>query len=98
MSEGWLQETADGVIITVKALPHSARAGVRGVDGGALKVAVTAPPEKGKANAAVLVELAKFLGVPRASLELLSGDSSRNKRILVKGLTADAVRERVGGE
>lgn len=98
MSEGWLQETAGGVIITVKALPHSARAGVRGVDGGALKVAVAAPPEKGKANAAVLVELAKFLSVPRASLELLSGDSSRNKRVLVKGLTADAVRKRVSGE
>jgi uncharacterized protein (TIGR00251 family) len=96
MSEGWLHETAEGVVITVKALPHSARAGVRGVDGGALKVAVTAPPEKGKANAAVLEVLAKFLGVPRSSLELLSGDSSRNKRILVKGITADAVRKRVG--
>jgi uncharacterized protein len=97
MSEGWLTQTADGAVITVKALPHSARAGVRGVDGGALKVAVTAPPEKGKANAAVLVELAKFLAVPRASLELLSGDSSRNKRVLVKGMTADAVRKRVDG-
>ncbi len=79
----------------MKALPHSARAGVRGVDGGALKVAVTAPPEKGKANAAVLVELAKFLGVPRSSLELLSGDSSRNKRVLVKGISADDVRKRI---
>jgi uncharacterized protein (TIGR00251 family) len=96
MSEGWLKETAEGVIITVKALPHSARAGVRGVDGGALKVAVNAPPEKGKANAAVLEVLAKFLAVPRASLELLSGDSSRNKRILVKGMKADDVRKRVG--
>jgi uncharacterized protein (TIGR00251 family) len=93
MSEGWLKETAEGVIISVKALPHSVRAGVRGVDGGALKVAVNAPPEKGKANAAVLEELAKFLAVPRASLELLSGDASRNKRVLVKGITADAVRQ-----
>jgi uncharacterized protein (TIGR00251 family) len=98
MNEGWLKETAEGVVITVKALPHSARAGVRGVDGGALKVAVNAPPEKGKANAAVLEVLAKFLAVPRASLELLSGDSSRNKRILVKGMKAEDVRKRVGGE
>jgi hypothetical protein len=97
MSEGWLKETAEGVIITVKALPHSARAGVRGVDGGALKVAVNAPPEKGKANAAVLEVLAKFLAVPRSSLELLSGDSSRNKRVLVKGMTADAVRKLLSG-
>ena len=59
---------------------------------------MAAPPEKGKANAAVLVELAKFLSVPRSSLELLSGDSSRNKRVLAKGLTADAVRKRVSGE
>ena len=98
MSEGWLQETADGVIIAVKAVPHSARAGVRGVDGGALKVAVNAPPEKGKANAAVLEELAKFFAVPRSSLELLSGDSSRNKRVLARGMSADAVRKLVGGE
>jgi uncharacterized protein (TIGR00251 family) len=97
MSEGWLTQTADGVIITLKALPHSARAGVRGVDGGALKVAVTAPPEKGKANAAVLEVLAKFLGVPRSSLELLSGEGSRTKRVLAKGISADDVRKRAAG-
>lgn len=97
MSEDWLKETAEGVIITVKALPHSARAGVRGVDGGALKVAVTAPPEKGKANEAVLAVLAKFLAVPRSSLELLTGDSSRNKRVLVKGMSAEDVKKRVSG-
>ncbi len=97
MSEDWLKQTAEGVIITVKALPHSARAEVRGVDGGALKVAVTAPPEKGKANEAVLAVLAKFLAVPRSKLELLSGDASRNKRILVKGMSAEDARVLVGG-
>ena len=75
----------------------SARAGVRGVDGGALKVAVTAPLEKGKANEAVLDALAEFFGVPSSSLELLSGEGSRNKRVLVKGVTADDVRKRVAG-
>lgn len=95
MSENWLQEMTGGVVIRVKAIPRARRDEVRGVDGGALKIAVTAPAEKGKANKAVLMLLAKLLGVSRGNLRLLSGQTSRFKRIEVAGVSASQVEERL---
>ncbi|OGK11511.1 MAG: hypothetical protein A2Y63_03650 [Candidatus Riflebacteria bacterium RBG_13_59_9] len=95
MTENWLQELGDVVVIRVKAIPRARRDEVRGVDGGVLKIAVTAPAEKGKANEAALTLLAKFLGVSRGKLQLLSGQSSRLKRVEVAGVSASQVEERL---
>ena len=69
---------------------------ITGEAGAALKIALTAPPVDGKANAACIDFLAKLLMVPRSSVTIASGQTSRNKVILVAGLSPDVVRERLG--
>lgn len=82
---------AEGVIVPVRAQPRARKAGVQGEQGGALKVAVTAPPEDGRANQALAAALAAALGLRRSQVELFSGASSRDKKFLVRGLSsADA--------
>jgi uncharacterized protein (TIGR00251 family) len=60
-----------------------------------LRVAVTAPPDKGRANAAIVEVLADALGLKRAQIELVSGAMSRQKKFLVRNVTADALRAKL---
>ena len=87
-----LTDTPGGCLLAVKVVPGSSRDKVAGVLGDSLKVATSAPPEKGKANAAVAAILAKALGVDRRSVELVSGPASPRKEFRIAGLTAAAVR------
>ena len=90
-----LREHPAGVVLPVLAQPGARRDAVLGERAGAVRVAVTAPPEKGKANVAIQAVLADALGCKSAQIMLLSGASSRQKRFLVSGLTLDALRERL---
>ncbi len=93
MSEIELTPHANGVIIPVYAQPGARRNGVVGVHLGRLKVAVTAAPEKGKANAAVAEVLAGLLGLAKSRVTLLSGETHREKRFLAGGVTVDDVAD-----
>lgn len=86
---------ADGTVLAVRAQPGAKRAGVVGTHGGALRVAVTAAPERGKANTAIVAVLADALGCRASQLVLLSGPTSRDKRFLVTGVDPDALRTRL---
>lgn len=90
-----LQSHADGVVLRVHAVPGASREGVVGVHDNALKLATTAAPERGKANRRLLALLAGSLGIPSRQLELVSGETGREKRVLVRGLTADDVKLRL---
>lgn len=79
----------DGATFPVRGQPNARKNAVVGEHAGAVKVAVTAPPEDGKANAAILEVLKDWLGVKRSQLELVSAPSNRNKVFLVRGVTAD---------
>jgi uncharacterized protein (TIGR00251 family) len=81
-----ISEHAEGLVLAVRAQPGARRAGVQGEQNGALKVAVTAPPEDGRANQALLAELRDALGVKRSQVELIGGQTSRDKRFLIRGL------------
>jgi uncharacterized protein len=63
--------------------PGARRAAVVGVHGGALKLQVTAAPERGKANRMVLDVLGEALGLTPSSLEIVSGETSQDKTVLV---------------
>src|SRR5688572_6489639 len=91
-----LSTHAEGCVLPVRAQPGARRAGVLGEQGGALKVAVTAPPEDGRANKALLEALREALGVKRSQVELLSGETSRDKRVLIRGVVKAELEERVG--
>lgn len=84
---------AEGCVLPVRAQPGARREGVQGEQNGALKVAVNAPPEDGRANAA-LVEVLK---VKRSQVELLSGQTGRDKRFLVRGLSKAELEARLAG-
>jgi uncharacterized protein (TIGR00251 family) len=80
-------EHADGSLIAVRAQPGARKNAVVGEHGGSLKVAVTAPPEDGRANDAITALLQKWLGLGRSQVELAGGKRSRNKQFLIRGLT-----------
>jgi uncharacterized protein (TIGR00251 family) len=84
-----------GATLRLAVRPGAPKTAVTGVHGGALKLAVAAPPEKGKANREALHWLAESLGRPAAGLELLSGESARHKVVLCRGLGAEALRKKI---
>ncbi len=90
-----ITEHADGCILSVRAQPGARRNAIVGDHGGALKVAVTAPPDKGRANDAIIETLAETLGVKSAQIELIAGMTSRQKKILVRGVSIDWLRGKV---
>jgi uncharacterized protein (TIGR00251 family) len=85
----------DGSILAVRAQPGARKNGVLGEHGGALKLAVTAPPERGRANKALTELLRELLGVKRSQVELYSGETSQDKRFLIRGLTAEELQNRL---
>jgi uncharacterized protein len=80
-------EHAEGCILPVRAQPGARKAGILGEHAGALKVAVTAPPEDGRANKALAELLAKALNLKRSQVKLLSGEANREKRFLLAGVS-----------
>jgi uncharacterized protein (TIGR00251 family) len=86
---------AEGAVVPVLAHPGSRRAGILGERAGALRVAVTAPPEKGRANAAIQAVLAQSLGCKAAQVTLLSGAASRQKRFLIGGIQPEELGRRL---
>ena len=83
----------DGSIeLRVHVQPGAGRSVVRGRYGDALKVSVGAPPEKGLANTAVAKLLATTFGVAAKDVTIVSGETNRSKRFLLKGLDADVFR------
>lgn len=90
-----LRTTDGGVVLPVRAQPKASRNAVCGFVGGRLKVAVTAPPDKGKANEAIVKVVAEALGVPKSRVSLLRGETSRDKELLVACSDPEAVRRRL---
>jgi uncharacterized protein len=81
--------------LRLRVSPGAARAAVVGRHGDAWKVRAAAPPERGRANEAVLELLARTLSLPRASVTLVSGGRSRDKIVEVAGLQPDEIERRL---
>jgi uncharacterized protein (TIGR00251 family) len=90
-----IRDTSQGATFAVKVHPRARRNAITGAVGDALKVSLTAPPVEGKANDACLAFLAEILQLPRASVTMAAGQSSRQKVIRVAGLTVVEVEERL---
>jgi uncharacterized protein (TIGR00251 family) len=90
-----ITDHAEGLILPVRARPGARRAGVQGEQNGALKVAVTAPPEDGRANQALAEALREALGLKRSQVELLGGQTSRDKRFLIRGVARAELEKRL---
>ncbi len=90
-----IRDTAHGATFNIKVHPRAKKDAITGEIGEALKVALTAPPVGGKANEACIRFFAEFLRVPRSSVTIAAGESSRNKVIRVSGLAAAEVEKRL---
>jgi uncharacterized protein (TIGR00251 family) len=90
-----LREHADGCLLPVRAQPGAWQTAIQGEQAGALKVSVTAAPEQGKANKALVEALAKNLGLKKSQIELIRGDTSREKCFLIRGMNAAEMQERL---
>ena len=86
-----LRATSQGVTLAVRAQPGAKKTAIAGIYGegsaAQLKIAVHAPPLEGRANAALTAFLAETFSLPKSAIELVSGDSSRSKVFLLRGLT-----------
>jgi uncharacterized protein (TIGR00251 family) len=90
-----LTDHAEGVVLPVRAQPGAKREGVVGERNGALKVAVTAPPLEGRANDAIVAVLRDALGLRRSQVELIGGATARDKRFLIRGVSAEELQGRI---
>jgi len=91
-----IHDTPAGATFAVKVQPRAKKNAIAGELGDALKLALTAPPVEGRANEACIEFFANLLDVPRSSVTIASGETSRRKGIRVAGLSADEVRARLG--
>jgi len=86
-----LRTAADGVTLAVRAQPGAKKTAITGIYGegpaAQLKIAVQAPPIEGRANEALIAFLAETFGLPKSSVELVSGGLSRSKAFLLRGAT-----------
>ena len=90
-----ITERDNASTFAVKVQPRARKNEIKGEIGGALKVALTAPPIEGRANNACIEFFAEVLKVPRSSITIASGASSKNKVLRVAGVTAQYVRDRL---
>ena len=91
-----IQSPGESVSFAVKVHARAKKNAITGTIGEALKLSITAPPVNGKANAACIEFFVKLLRVPRSSVTIASGQSSRNKVLRVSGVSAETIRERLG--
>jgi uncharacterized protein (TIGR00251 family) len=90
-----VSEHAEGLVLPVRAQPRARKPGVQGEQGGALKLAVSAPPEDGRANEALVEMLAEVLDIRRSQIALLSGQTARDKKFLIRGLNRADLEQRL---
>lgn len=90
-----VQDTPAGASFTVKVHPRARKNAITGEVGEALKLSLTAPPVEGRANEACIEFFANLLKVPRSSVTIASGQSSRTKVVRITGLSGQELQRRL---
>jgi uncharacterized protein (TIGR00251 family) len=88
----WLHADGQDVILSLHIQPGAKKTEVVGLHGDALKIRLAAPPVDGKANAALIAFVAVKVGASRTAVELVSGKTSRTKRVRIAAATPEDVR------
>ncbi len=83
------REMEDGIVVSVKVQPNSSKDRVVGEYADQIKIAVTVAPEKGKANKAVIKLFAKRLGIKNSDIQIISGETSRDKELFIRNITEE---------
>jgi hypothetical protein len=91
MEQVKIQQVNNAVVFSVKVVPRSSKTAIAGVLGGMLKVKLSAAPEKGKANQALVEFLAETLGIKKNSIKITSGQTSPVKTIQITGISVESL-------
>ncbi len=83
------REMDGGIVVSVKVQPNSSKNRVVGEYADQIKIAVTVAPEKGKANKAVIRLFAKWLGIKNSDIQIISGETSRDKELFIRNITEE---------
>jgi uncharacterized protein (TIGR00251 family) len=86
-----LRETADGLNLQVRVQPGAKRSKFVGAHGGAIKIAIAAPPVDGKANEELVDFLSSELDIKKSHIEIIRGQTSRDKTVLFRGLSDEVL-------
>lgn len=90
----WLSVAEDGTVsLLLHVQPNARKTEFSGLHGDAMKIRLAAPPVDGKANAALCDFIARYCGVGRSAVTLVSGDASRSKRVRIEGLAGDKLEQ-----
>ena len=89
----FFEDRSDYIILNVRVIPRASKDEILGVAGDALKVRIQAPPVDGKANAHLIRFLSKHWKIPRANIEILSGETDRNKRLRISSPSDEMLKE-----
>jgi uncharacterized protein len=90
-----IQQSAKGITFAVKVHPRARKNAITGIVGDALKLALTAPPVEGKANQAVIEFFADLFAIPRSSVTIASGETSRSKIVRIAGVSKPAAEQKL---
>jgi len=90
-----IKQKGEGVTFSVKVVPNSSRSAIAGLLGSALKVNISAVPEKGKANQGLIKLLGEVLGRPKSAFSIISGTSRPLKEIFVANMTVAALETKL---
>ncbi len=92
-----VRDHAEGLILPVRAQPGARKTQVLGERNGALKLAVVAPADEGRANKALIELLQDVLRIKKSQIELIHGDKSRDKRFLIRSMSRAELESRLSG-
>ncbi len=84
-----LRAVEGGIIVSVKVQPNASKDRVVGEHANQIKIAVTVAPEKGKGNKAVIKILSQRLGIKSSDMQIISGQTARDKKVFIKNITAE---------
>lgn len=90
-----ITKTARGLRLRLFIQPKASKNEIIGPHNGALKIKITAPPVDGKANAALVDFLSDVLDLPKRQIEILKGETGRNKSVEILGLSEEDLRQRL---
>jgi uncharacterized protein (TIGR00251 family) len=89
------QEKSGALLLHLRVQPNASRSEIAGLHGPRLKIRLQSPPQDGKANRELIRFLSKLLKIPKSSLDLIRGQTSRDKTIRLKDITVDQVTSAV---
>jgi uncharacterized protein (TIGR00251 family) len=95
MADLTIENIEGGVVFLTKIVPGSSRTCVCGIFNGMLKIKISTPPEKGKANQCLLEFLAKQLGVKKSAISIISGQTNPIKQVQVLGVSSNSLIEKL---